>query len=64
MASLADLVEDEKHGPVTPLLVDVCDSYITLQVRHGTLLLVDVVNSLASATSRYSCVESIVYELF
>ena len=33
MASLADLVEDEKHGPVTPLLVDVCDSYITLQVR-------------------------------
>ena len=32
LTCLADLIEDEKHGPVTPMLIDVCDSYITLQV--------------------------------
>ena len=32
LTCLADLIEDEKHGPVTPMLIDVCDSYMTLQV--------------------------------
>ena len=32
LTSLTDLIEDEKHSPVIPLLAEVIDSFITLQV--------------------------------